>query len=284
MQTGPRFLTNFDINQTYDISNLQPGEAFGQTGGGSGYTINDLGQIGQTADGRQFKLVSVYVDAALNPGVVLTAPEANSAFYGLAIGAASVQTQNTAFGNPDSVGVSALSKGSTSFVIVNGATAVTANQFKGGFVEVNQVSTGVSAFRLAGNSAADADGNITLLLNEPLWQTTALIPGTDTVNLFPATDVNLGAPATSGIVVGLLPIVANAYTANTYNNGYGVWVLTRGHGVATVSGAVTAGDALTLSSATAGNLEVAAAGDPIYAIAAETTTAAGSCSVEVQVA
>jgi hypothetical protein len=283
MQTGPRFLTNFDINKSYEITSLQPGEAFGQTGGGNGYSINDLGQVGQTADGRQFRLASVDVSAAVNPGVVLTSTYGNSAFYGLAIGAASVQTQNTAFGNPDSVGVSALNNGSTSFVIVNGADAVTADQFKGGFAEVNQVSTGPTSYLIAGNSAAAADGNITLLLAEPLANETALIPGTDTVNLYPPSFTNLGAPSTTGRVVGLLPLVANATSNNTSGNPYGVWLLTKGHGVAHVSGAVTEGDSLTLSSTVDGNLEVAAAGDPIYAVALQTTTAAGPCSVHVSV-
>jgi hypothetical protein len=283
MQTGPRFLTNFDINKSYEITSLAPGEAFGQTGGGNGYSINDLGQVGQTADGRQFRLASVDVSTTVNPGVVLTGTYGNSAFYGLAIGVAGVQTQNTAFGNPDSVGVSALNNGSTSFVIVNGADAVVADQFKGGFVEVDQVSSGPTSYLVVGNSAAAADGNITLLLAEPLANETALVPGTDTVNLYPPSFTNLGAPGVTGRVVGLLPLVAKATSENTSGNPYGVWLLTKGHGVVNVSGAVTEGDSLTLSSSVDGNLEVAAAGDPIYAVALQTTTAAGLCSVHVSI-
>jgi hypothetical protein len=211
----------------------------------------------------------------------MTGTYGSSDFAGLAVGAASVQTQNTAFGNPDSVGVSALNNGSTSFVVVNGsASAVTADQFKGGVVKVNQVSTGPTSYQVVGNTAAAEGGNITLLLSEPLVNEVALIPGTDTVSLYPASFVNLGTPGTTGPVVGLLPIVAKATSDNTSGNPYGVWLLTRGEGTATVSGVVTEGDALTLSSSVDGNLEVAAAGDPIYGVALETTSAAGQCQVQ----
>ena len=280
MQSGPRFLTEFDINQTHALSNLTPGSADGQTG--TGFTVDDLGQIGQTNDGRFYRLVSVNSSTTVAPGQLLAVDTVDSAYEGLAL--AANQPTNTAYGNENNNADSALRAGSLSFSVVNGATAVTADQFKGGTVEILQTSgtdNGPEAYRIAGNTSADADGTFTLFLSEPLAVASPLVVGTDTVNLRLSPFSNV-APATTGRAVGVLNIQVPAYTSNSNNAPYGVWVQVVGPAVVNCSGAVTAYDTVALSTATAGDVEaVSAATQQAIGVAVATLSAAGILSVNL---
>lgn len=281
MQSGPRYLTEFDINQVHALSNLTPGSADGQTG--TGFTVDDLGQVGQTGDGRFYRLVSVNSATTVAPGQLLAVNPSVSAFEGLAIAAS--QPTNTAYGNADNSASSALRAGSLSFSVVNGATAVTADQFKGGTVEVHQTSgtaNGPEAYRIAGNTAAAASGTFTLFLSEPLAVASALVAGTDTVTLrlSPYADV---APATSGKAVGVLNVQVPAYTANANNSPYGVWAQVVGPAVVNCSGAVTAFNTVALSTATAGDVAaVSAATQQALGVALQTLAGAGVLSVDLR--
>jgi hypothetical protein len=281
MQSGPRFLTEFDINQTHALSNLTPGSADGQTG--TGFTVDDLGQIGQTNDGRFYRLVSVNSSTTVAPGQLLSVDTVNSDYYGLAIAAS--QPTNTAYGNADNNATSALRAGSLSFTVVNGsAKAVTSDQFQGGTIEVLQTSgtdNGPETYRVAGNTSAAEGADFTVFLSEPLAVASALVAGTDTVNLRtnPFADVAAG---TTGQAVGVLNIQVPAYTANSNNSPYGVWAQVVGPAVVGCSGAVTAFDTVALSTATAGDVEaVAAATQKAIGVALQTLTAAGDLSVNL---
>lgn len=107
----------------------------------------------------------------INPGLLLVAAAAPTNSTGLAI-----STTNTA---------AQLAAGSTvgTIIITNGATAVTQDQFKDGDIEI--IGTGIPMrYRILGNSA-DSVGNaaITISFAGPLRNTSALVAGTNTVNL-----------------------------------------------------------------------------------------------------
>jgi hypothetical protein len=268
-QSGPRFLTEFDINQAHQLVSLTPGSANGQTGG-TGFTISQLGQVGQTGTGDYYRLVGIGGSSTVAPGQLLVAPAISSAYEGLAI--PSSQPANTAFGNASNNVNSALSAGSYSFNVTNGSTAVTAGQFAGGYVLVNQTSgtdNGPIAFLLAGNSVAAADGTITLTLVDPLNVASALVAGTDTVTLVQNPWNNCEASSTLGVPVGVLTVQA----PNTASATYCAWVKTRGIAAVTADATgVTVGEAVAQSTTTAGDVTVAGATSNQVGVAVESKT------------
>ncbi len=268
-QSGPRFLTEFDINQAHQLVSLTPGSANGQTGG-TGFTISQLGQVGQTGTGDYYRLVGIGGTSTVAPGQLLVAPVISSAYEGLAI--PSAQPANTAFGNASNNVNSALSAGSYSFNVTNGSTAVTAGQFAGGYVLVNQTSgtdNGPIAFLLAGNSVAAADGTITLTLVDPLNVASALVAGTDTVTLVQNPWNNCEASSTLGVPVGVLTVQA----PNTASATYCAWVKTRGIAAVTADATgVTVGEAVAQSTTTAGDVTVAGATSNQVGVAVESKT------------
>lgn len=269
MQSGPRFLTEFDINQAHQLVTLTPGSANGQTGG-TGFTISQLGQVGQTGTGDYYRLVGIGGTSTVAPGQLLVAPAISSDWEGLAI--PSSQPSNTAFGNAGNNVNSALSSGSYSFNVTNGSTAVTAGQFTGGYVLVNQTSgtdNGPIAFLLAGNSVAAASGTITLTLVDPLNVASELTAGTDTVTLVQNPWNNCEASATLGVAVGVLTVQA----PNTSSATYCAWVKTRGIAAVTADATgVTVGEAVAQSTTTAGDVTVAGATSNQVGVAVETKT------------
>ena len=269
MQSGPRFLTEFDINQAHQLVTLTPGSANGQTGG-TGFTISQLGQVGQTGTGDYYRLVGIGGTSTVAPGQLLVAPAISSDWEGLAI--PSSQPANTAFGNASNNVNSALSSGSYSFNVTNGTTAVTAGQFTGGYVLVNQTSgtdNGPIAFLLAGNSVAAANGTITLTLVDPLNVASELVAGTDTVTLVQNPWNNCVASSTLGVPVGVLSVQA----PNTSSETYCAWVKTRGIAAVTADATgVTVGEAVTQSTTIAGDVTVAGATSNQVGVAVETKT------------
>jgi hypothetical protein len=218
MQSGPRYLTDEDLQV---LTNLTPVNVPANQ---PSVIHDEYGAIGQTGDGRLFRYVSFAGTSTIQPGLLLTAAAAPANSTGLAISALTQQPENTATGNGAATGASALSAGSTSFVVTNGSTAVTQDEF--GFVEIIVSAGGTYNLKLRGNSAAAAStGYVTLYLRDPLPQTiTQLIPGTDTVNLrynpYKAPTVTL----TQGLSVGET-IVSVPQTATA---AYAGWVQTRG--------------------------------------------------------
>lgn len=178
-----------------------------------------------------YKYVAFGNSAALTSGVLLVAPVAPTNSTGLALATANTTTQ--------------LSFGSKSVQVVNGATAVTANQFADGTLEVLGVN-GYSSYTISGNTA-DASGGatITVSLSEPLRNTTALVAGTNTVNLRQNAALNASTSLTVAEAVGvtILPV---PYVAGTNNYG---WVQVGGP---TVVFATTGTKGLAISQDTAG--------------------------------
>jgi hypothetical protein len=261
MQNGPRYLTEQDINTTVAYSPLTPGSSAGAWTPGA---INDpvqFGQVGQTGDGRFYRLCLIGGTSTVTAGTLLTAPAQAANSTGLAIPA--TQPSNTATGNGAS-GTSALAKGSLSFNVTNSSTAVTADEFAGGFVDVLQTSgtnEGPVSYKLAGNTAASASGTITLKLAEPLAQPEALVAATDTVNLRKNPYYNVVASATLAQPVGIVTV----QVPNTASVQYVAWVQTKGQCDGISSDSITAFDNVAQSTADAGYV-IALGDDTTYVI------------------
>jgi hypothetical protein len=278
MQNGPRYLTDGDIHDVLLTSNLLAGQAVGQTG--TGYTASDLGQIGQTGNGRLYRLVTVGGTSTVAPGSLLVQTSQGTNSTGLAI--SSSQPANTATGSGPT-GTSALSKGSRSFNVTNGATAVTIDEFKGGYVEVIQTSgtsEGPISYLLSGNSAASAMGTITLELAEPLANAEVLVAGTDTVNLVKNPYANVVTSATAAIPVGVLV----TQVPNTSANTYAAWVQVKGECLvqADATGTVI-NETFKQSTTTAGAIVVTAAATDNSLGVAKTTTTSAPASVNLDI-
>lgn len=117
---------------------------------------------------KRFKYVAFGGTASINPGILLVAPAAPSNSTGLALDASNVAAN--------------LLKGSRTLYVTNGATAVVANQFQDGTLEVLGAN-GFQSYRIAGNTSAAASGVITVSLAEPTRNASAYVVGTNTVNL-----------------------------------------------------------------------------------------------------
>lgn len=260
MQNGPRYLTDTDIqilmllNPSNQPAN-QPAEMH-----------TAYGSIGQTEDGRLFRYVKFAGTSTINPGLLLVAPAAPANSTGLAIAATSAQPNNTAIGN-GATGGNALATGSTSFVITNGSTSVTQDEFQ--FVEIIVSAGGSYNLKLRGHSAAGNAGAITLYLDNdnPLPPNmTTLIPGTDTVNLRYSSWNQPAASATQAAPVGVTVVsVPQTSTAS-----YAGWVQTSGRAFVSAPNSGTKGYPATQDLSTAGGIAVPGAG------ASETSTLIGS--------
>lgn len=234
METGIRILTSEDINTVQT--------AKGET----------LGAVGATADGRKFVYASFGGTSTIPAGTLVVSPAVSANSTGLAIASTNTTVQ--------------LSAGSKSLIVTNGSTAVTQDQFADGFVEVLW-SGGSFAVRINGNTAAGNAGAITLSLQDPLSNTTALVPGTDTVNLT-VSPFNLVNSSTTVSNPAGVTVVSVPNTSSVSNFG---WVQVGGHSI--VAGSGTKGEPVTQSTGTAGNVVVvSAATNATVGIAKETGT------------
>lgn len=241
MQNGPRYLTDTDIQI---LTLLNPSN---QPANQPAEMHTAYGSIGQTEDGRLFRYVKFAGTSTIEPGLLLVAPAAPANSTGLAIAASSAQPNNTAIGSGPTGG-NALAAGSTSFVVTNGSTSVTLDQFS--FVEILVGGGGTYCLKLRGNTAAGNGGAITLYLDNdnPLPPNmTTLIPGTDTVNLRlsnwnqPTASTTVGAPV--GVTVVSVPQSSTA--------SYAGWVQTGGR-TYVQAGSGTVGQPASQSTSTAG--------------------------------
>lgn len=227
MDTGIRTLAEQDINTLATSKQTQ------------------YGAVGVTADGRRYRYVGFGGTATIAPGQLLVATATTAAYQGLAITATGTGGQIA--GN--------LTAGATQIVVTNGATSITADQFAEGYLEVLVGSNGASgsySLKIKGNTAAGNAATFTVFLAEPLRNTTALVPGTDTVNLNTSIYSAVVASATAGVAVGLTVLpVPNTATVTNYG-----WVQT--HGPADVlndaGGTITVGGGFAQSVTTAGSV------------------------------
>ena len=199
MDVGIRTLTEQDINTLSTSKQVQ------------------YGATGMTEDGRKYRYVSFGGTSTIASGQLVVAPAVTAGYQGLTITASGTGAQVA--GN--------LANGATQLVVTNGSTAITQDQFAEGYLEVLVGAAGVTSsylYRVKGNTAAAASATFTVYLAEAMRHTTALVPGTDTVNLNPSiyNGVNISFTADIPVGVTVMPVPNTASVTN-----YG-WVQTAG--------------------------------------------------------
>lgn len=218
----------------------------------------EFGATGVTEDGRRYRYVSFGGTSTIAPGLVVTAAALTANYQAMAITATTVTAANQVSGN--------LATGATQIVLTNStSTAITQDQFAEGFIELivggAASDTGSYSYRIRGNSIAGA-GNVTatyctVYLAEPLRNTTALVPGTDTANLqlSPYSTVNTSTTAALPIGATIMPVPNTSSVTN-----YG-WVQVGGpcNLLNDAGGTITVGGAFGQSVTTAGNIVAATA-------------------------
>lgn len=211
------------------------------------------GAVGMTADGRRYRYVGFGGTSTINPGLVVVAAATTAAFQGLAITASG--TGGQVAGN--------LTAGSTQLILTNGSTAVTQDQFAEGYLELligGAAGSASYSLRIKGNSAAGNAGYITVYLAEPLRNTTALVPGTDTANLnaniYAAVNTSATAAVPAGVTVMPVPNTASVTNYGWVQCGGPCDVLNDAGGTITVGGGfaqsvTTAGSVVASTASTA---------------------------------
>lgn len=185
-----------------------------------------LGTLRVEADGRKFRYVKA--GGALAAGKMCICAAATANHVNLAAAAAS-------------------SIGDTQLSITVGATAVTANQYEGGFLQVNDATGEGHQYKILSNSACDASGSTVVTLEDPIR--VALVASTSEVSLIPNPFNGVTQSATEeSLPAGVAPCVI----ADTY---YG-WAQTGGMSCCLIAGTPAVGSILTLGS-TAGAVTVA---------------------------
>ena len=143
-----------------------------------------------------------------------------------------------------------------------GATAATLDQYKDGFFVVNDATGEGIAYSVAGNAANAGSGAVSVLLNEPI--VVALVASTSeaTLKLNDYDSTVISATDQADMPVG---VPNTAVTAAYY-----YWVQTRGECAVWADEAVTKGQALTIGTGVAGQVEALdAAGEPQIGVASE---------------
>ena len=252
METGIRTLTETDLAVTTTTKQVQ------------------FGAIGVTEDGRQFRYVSFGGTTTIAPGTLLQAAVATTNSQGLAIPANGTGGQVTAN----------LASGSTTLVVTNNGTSFTQDQFAEGFLEVLQTSgsnNGPQLYRVKGNSASTTTNGYTtiyLAASEPLRNASALVAGTDTVNLWASPYALAVSTTTVNLPIG---VTVNQVVNTASVTNYG-WVQTKG--LATVIGdgsSVVIGNTIGPSTTTAGYVGLSVAQTkPALGWAQATTSTGGN--------
>lgn len=128
-----------------------------------------------------------------------------------------------------------------------GATAVTANQYRGGFLIVNDSTGEGQTLRIASHPAADASASLAVTLEE--GATTTIVAGASEVSLIPPHGKNvIISPTTetgASFGVGLYPIAASTYG----------FFVSKGLVACLGDGTLTVGSAISPSNAVAGAVE-----------------------------
>lgn len=201
MDTGIRTLAEQDINS---LSTTKQTE---------------LGASGMTGDGRRYRYVGFGGTSTIASNQLVVASAVTAAYQGLTI---------TATGTGGQVAAN-LATNSNQLVVTNGATAITQDQFAEGYLEVLVGAAGVTSsytYKIKGNTAEPTGSlTFTVFLEEPLRNVTALVPGTDTVNLNVSPFGVVAPSATANVPVGFTVMpVPNTSTVTNYG-----WVLTNGY-------------------------------------------------------
>lgn len=186
--------------------------------------MEELGTLRILRDGRKFRYVKAD-GTGLGAGKACIAPVVVANHINVAVPAASAI-------------------GATQLSVTVGATAVTADQYAEGFLQVNDATGEGYQYKVAGNTACDASGTTIVQLEEPV--AVALVASTSEVSLIPSLYKAVGHTTTEeSEPVG---IACCAIAANYYG-----WVQSGGQGIALVAGTPAVGTMLSLS-ATSGAL------------------------------
>lgn len=193
------------------------------------------GERFDAADGREFVIVQNGT-VALTPGVLVQAPPVVANHQNL-----------------DVTAVSTNQYGQTTVTATLGATAVTVNQYQGGYVVVNDNNGEGQTLKIASNPAADASASIVITLTDtPVTALTAASEICLLPNLYVGVVINPTTPTNTPVGVTLYAIAAS--TANT-TNVFG-FIQTKGiTACLNADAALTVGSAISPSNATAGGVE-----------------------------
>ena len=187
----------------------------------------DLGTVHRLDDGREYR----YVKAG-----------------GVNLAAGSLVVPGNIVANHTNIAVAvAAAIGDTEITVTLGATAATADQYKDGYVTVNDVDGQGITYKVAGHAAADASASLVVQLEEPIE-----------VALATSSQVSLETPYGAVVVAPVdqadAPVgVPNvAITANEFG-----WVQTKGICSVLADEAVTKGTVVTTGTGVAGAVEAA---------------------------
>jgi hypothetical protein len=184
-----------------------------------------LGQLASTADGRQY--------AYGTAGAV-------------ALSAGKLNISSPLVANHITRTAAATAAGSTSVAVAVGATAVTADQYAGGFLAVD-VGPGQNLYLIVGNTSAGSSGTTTVTLAEPL---TVALTTSSKLSLYPNTYANLivssSAVAFQAAGVANVDVAAANYA----------WFQVNGYCAVLSDGAITKGAGAIISDAVAGAVEI----------------------------
>src|SRR3990167_4754090 len=203
-----------------------------------------LGTVGQTPDGRVFRYAKAGA-ADIVAGNLLVAANAEANHLNRPVYAA-------------------VAAGQRELQATMGATAVTADQYKDGYLTVNDGTAEGILYLIEGNTAAGSSGVPTIFLAEPLIE--ALVATTSEVSLEYNTWANVVISVSDQLdmAVGVSNIDV-AYATAPY-----FWCQTRGNCSVLADEAVNKGLQLTIGSSVGGAVEAAdAANENIVGIAAE---------------
>lgn len=185
--------------------------------------MEELGTLQILSDGRKFRYVKAG-SGGIAAGKLGLAPAATANHINKAVGAV-------------------VAVGETSLSLTVGATAVTADQYAGGFLQVNDATGEGHQYKVISNTACDASGTTQIQLEDPI---AVALAATSEVSLIPSKFNGVVHSATEEALPVGVPVVAIAEDA------YG-WVQTSGVACCLITGTPAVGTMVTAGS-TAGSL------------------------------
>lgn len=188
-----------------------------------------LGSKVWSDDGRAFRYALVGSGAALVPGTLLQSAPEDTAHQNLTPAAAAI--------------------GATSVTVTLGSSAVTANEYAGGFLIVTTTPGQGYQYKISSHPAADASATVVLTLDDPIE---VALTGSSVVDMvlnpYSAVIINPTTLTSAPIGVAVYPIAASAYG----------WIQVEGVAALLADGANAVGANLVASNGTAGSVEDAA--------------------------
>lgn len=211
-----------------------------------------LGQVGSTADGRQYIFAFNNASTAAVAGNIQTAPTV-----------VSNHITRTLPASPASVAI-----GSTTVAVTVGATAVTQSQYAQGYLVITTATApGGVLYKIKDNTAAVSSGTTTITLSEPILA--ALVGGTTVVSLYPHPN---NAFAISSSTVANNNLIGVPNVAVPTNNW--AWLQTNGYCATLIDSTTVTKNANLIGGASAGSvgLDLAAAITQVVGYAPEALT------------